>query len=120
MSRRSDLGARGEQLAAVFLERRGLQILGRNVRSPLGELDIVARDGDETVFVEVKTRMGGAELAPDAAVTAAKLERLGRLAERYLAERAELGRAWRIDVVAVVLDGGGRVRTIEHLVGAFL
>ena len=120
MTRRQDVGARGEQLAAAFLERRGLRVVDRNVRSPLGELDIVARDGEETVFVEVKTRVGGADVAPDAAVSATKLERLARLAERYLGERAEPGAAWRIDVVAVVLDGQGRVRAIDHLEGAFL
>ena len=120
MNRLQDLGARGEELAVTFLERRGLHVVARNVRLSIGELDIVARDGDETVFVEVKTRVGGPEAAPDAAVTSAKLERLGRLAERYLADRAEGDGPWRIDVVAVVLDRGGGVQTIDDLEGAFL
>ncbi len=120
MNRLQDLGARGEQVAATFLERQGLRVVARNVRSRLGELDIVARDGDETVFVEVKTRVGGPEAAPDAAVTSVKLDRLGRLAEGYLAGCAAEDSPWRIDVVAVVLDRNGCVQRIDHLQGAFL
>lgn len=118
--RTQSLGARGEQLAADFLTRAGLQILARNVRLPMGELDLIGREGDEIVFVEVKTRVGGPETAADAAVTGAKLERLGRLAEVYLARERTPDAPWRVDVVAVVLDGAGAVRSIDHLRGAFL
>ncbi len=119
MSRLQALGARGEQLAAAFLEQRGLSVVARNVRSSLGELDIVARDGDEMVFVEVKTRIGGDDVAPDVAVTSAKLERLGQLAERYVARSPDPHSPWRVDVVAIVISSDGSVRTIEHLEGAF-
>jgi putative endonuclease len=87
---------------------------------PMGELDLVLREGDEIVFVEVKTRVGGPETAADAAVTGTKLERLGRLAEAYLARERTPDASWRVDVVAVVLDGDGAVRSIDHLRGAFL
>ena len=120
MSRRQALGTRGEELAAAFLTRAGLEVVARNYRSRLGEIDLVARDGDELVFVEVKARVGGVETAPDAAVSAAKLERLGRLAERYLADVGTPEQPWRVDVVAVVLDERGAVRRIDHLRGAFL
>ena len=120
MSRARALGGRGEALAADFLRRAGLQIVARNYRSSLGELDLVARDGDETVFVEVKTRVGGPGTAPDVAVTATKLERLARLAEVYLAREGSADAPWRVDVVAIVLGGRGEVRTIDHLRGVFL
>ena len=114
------LGARGEELAADFLQRAGLEILRRNARSALGELDLVARDGDEIIFVEVKTRVGAADTAADQSVTSAKLARLSRLAELYLASQGWGDAAWRLDVVAVVVDGQGELRSIDHLQGAFL
>lgn len=120
MTRTRALGARGETLAEQFLVRAGLHILDRNHRSRLGELDLVAREGDELVFVEVKTRIGGAGVAPDESVTAAKLERLGRLAEQYLETHGAAASPWRLDVVGVVVDGRGHVVTIDHLRGAYL
>jgi putative endonuclease len=114
------LGERGEALAADFIRRAGLEIVARNWCSRLGEIDLVAREAGETVFIEVKTRVGGPDAAPDAAVTAAKLERLGRLAEAYLAAEGRPDAPWRVDVVAIVLDGRGAVRNIDHLRGAFL
>lgn len=117
---RQGLGRRGEELAARYLERRGLTILERNLRTPAGELDIVARDGDELVFVEVKTRLGDAETAPDTSVTAAKLERLGRLAEAYVAERGLDDAPWRVDVIGLVLGRGGEIVRLDDRTGAFL
>jgi len=118
--RTTALGARGESLAADFLARVGLRIIDRNVRVPGGELDLVAADGDDVVFVEVKTRVGDAQSAPDEAVTPAKLARIERLAAAYLDARGQTDNAWRIDVVAVVVDPRGKVLRIEHLKGAFL
>ena len=120
MTRRRALGARGEDLAAAFLRRQGFEILARNYRSPLGELDLVTRDGDEVVFVEVKARVGDSETAPDESVTPAKLERLGRLAESYLAAAGTPDAPWRVDVIAVLVDRGGRGTRIDHLRGAFI
>jgi putative endonuclease len=92
----------------------------RNVRLAEGEIDLVAREGDELVFVEVKTRIGDASTAPDVAVTAAKLERLERLSEAYVARLGKLDTAWRLDVVAVVIGRDGRIVQIDHLPGAYL
>ena len=114
------LGARGERLAADYLGRAGLVIMDRNVRLKAGEIDLVARDGDETVFVEVKTRVGDAESTPDEAITEAKLARMERLAEAYLDAREQTEDAWRVDVVAVVVNRLGRVLRIDHVRGAFL
>lgn len=81
---------------------------------------MIAQDGDEIVFVEVKTRIGGLDVAPDESVTALKLDRLGRLAERYLSIEGREGSPWRVDVVAVVIDWHGQVSRIDHVRGAFL
>ena len=117
---RQGLGRHGEDLAVRYLEGRGVEIVGRNVRTPEGELDIVARDGDELVFVEVKTRRGDQATAPDTAVTAAKLARLEQLAEAYVAEHGPAGCPWRVDVIAVVVGRDGRVVRLDDLTGAYL
>lgn len=120
MSDRRGVGRRGEELAARHLQRAGLTIVERNVRLPWGEIDLVAREGDELVFVEVKTRIGDASIAPDEMVNVAKLQRLERLAEAYAERLGDPDAAWRVDVVAVVLGRDGRVVRIDHLTGAFL
>jgi putative endonuclease len=120
MSDRRGVGVRGEDLAARHLEASGLTVVERNVRLAPGEIDLVAREADDLVFVEVKTRIGDASTAPDTAVTAAKLERLGQLAEAYLGRAGTPEASWRVDVVAVVLGRDGRVVQLEHLRGAFL
>ena len=117
---RQGVGRRGEELAARHLERLGFTVVGRNVRLPGGEIDLVARQGDELVFVEVKTRIGDESLAPDELVTASKLSRLERLAQAYVDRLADADAAWRIDVVAIVLGRDGRVVRLDHLPGAFL
>jgi putative endonuclease len=90
-------------VAVDFLTRRGLQILGRNLRSRLGELDILARDGPTLVFVEVKTRRAGAADPPQVAVHARKQARLVRIALGYLAARRLGNQPCRFDVVAVTM-----------------
>ncbi len=113
------LGQAGERAARRFLERRGLVILARNLRSRLGEIDLVARDGPTLVFVEVKARRGAPGDPPEAAVDARKRARLSRLALGYLAARRLREQSCRFDVVGVSLDEGGGVTGIRHLPHAF-
>ena len=80
----STRGAESEALAASFLERRGLSILERNYRCRLGEIDLVARDGATTVFVEVRQRASNAFGGAAASITARKRARLLRAARHYL------------------------------------
>jgi putative endonuclease len=120
VSDRQGVGRRGEDLAARHLQQLGLDIVARNVRLPGGEIDLVAREHDELVFVEVKTRIGDESLAPDELVDAAKLARLERLAQMYVARLDRADRDWRIDVVAVVIARGGHLVRIDHIPGAFL
>jgi putative endonuclease len=112
---RKELAQLGEDLAARHLTRHGFRILARNFRIPRGELDLIAQDGPELVFIEVKSRIGGAESRPEEAVNARKVVRLARLAEAYLAKSGREDAMWRIDVVAVVLDSSGRLVRLEHL-----
>lgn len=117
------LGNAGERLAATWLEARGHQVLARNWHSPYGEIDIITREGDELVFVEVKTRRGDAHGAPEEAVTPRKQAHLIAAAQLYLMEYLEQhGSAApvdaRIDVVAVRLSPGGRLLDIRHYRGA--
>jgi putative endonuclease len=112
---RGELARLGEDLAASHVARLGYRILARNFRIPRGELDLIAQDGPELVFIEVKTRIGGAELRPEEAVNLAKVARLTRLAEIYLQRFGHDDAMWRIDVVAVVLNSTGGVIRVEHL-----
>lgn len=99
------VGRFGEQLAATYLCDAGLTILERNWRCSDGELDIVARDGEVLVFVEVKTRSSVAFGDPAEAVNPAKANRLRTLALRWLAEHREDDTYWpqlRFDVVSVL------------------
>ncbi len=114
MADKDALGRRGEQLAADYLVGRGLTIIERNWRCSLGEIDLVAREGAETVFVEVKTRAGLGYGHPLEAITAAKLARLRRLAAAWCEAHPGEAASIRIDAVAVVASRSAAVR-IEHL-----
>lgn len=98
---RQRLGHEGEDLACAELERRGYLVLTRNHRSRFGEIDIVARDGDTVVFVEVKARLGGEFGNPAEAVTPRKQQRLVAMAEEYVSRYRLHDTPCRFDVVAV-------------------
>lgn len=117
-SGRQRTGRRGEDLAWAYLERRGWRVLAANVRTPHGELDLVACDGDTLVVVEVKTRRGGTFGLPQEAVTRAKRAHLVAAAQSYLQALPQQPPSWRIDVLAITLDAAGAVRAIEHLPAA--
>src|SRR5579862_2430801 len=104
---RKSIGARGEQLAAEHLERRGYAIVARNFRTRWGELDLVACDGETLLFCEVKTlRAPRAGRDPLAAVRHGKRTQVRRMAAQFLAECRDRPRAreLRFDVVGVTLD----------------
>jgi putative endonuclease len=112
-SARRGLGDLGERLAAEFLRKRGYVIIERNYRCSVGEIDLVARDGDELVFVEVRTRRGQVLGSPEESVTAAKQRKLIEVAETYRQEHQSLPESWRIDVVAVQLSPAGKLERID-------
>lgn len=97
-------GRWGERIARTFLEARGYRILAQNVTFREGEIDLVARDGTETVFLEVKLRTSGSFGLPEDAVDARKARRLAAAVSRYCDRYAVTGPV-RCDVVAISVDG---------------
>src|ERR1041384_2535367 len=93
------IGKWGEDAVAVYLAERDYQIIGRNARTPYGEIDIVARQGSMTIFVEVKTLTSSKNFFPEQNVTARKREHMLACAEHYAAEH-EID-YWQIDVISV-------------------
>ncbi|MET4582056.1 putative endonuclease [Conyzicola nivalis] len=118
MAAKDELGRRGEDLAADFLAAGGMQLVERNWRCSQGEIDLVVRDGDELVFVEVKTRSSLGFGHPLEAITVQKLARLRRLAAAWCAAHPGPHGLVRIDAVAVVAPAFGAV-AIEHLKRVF-
>lgn len=98
---RQELGEQGETLACAELERRGYIVIARRYRTRSGELDIVARQGEYLVFVEVKARQGGSFGDPEEAVTLQKQHKLAWMAADYLARHNLHDVACRFDVVGV-------------------
>jgi putative endonuclease len=116
---RAETARRGEDAAAAYLERVGLTIEARNWRCQAGEIDIVARDGVEIVFVEVKTRRSERAGTAEEAVSAAKQRRVGRLAQAYLRETGEPSTLpVRFDVVAIKVLSADRA-LLRHYRAAF-
>ncbi|MGR7023411.1 YraN family protein [Geodermatophilus sp. URMC 62] len=118
MTTTTELGSRGEAIAAVYLTDAGLLVLDRNWRCRDGELDIVARDGSAIVFCEVKTRRATGFGHPVEAVTPAKQRRLRTLAQRWLAAHDQHAPDLRFDVVGVLVRPE-RPALVTHLRGAF-
>ena len=111
------LGKTGEDLACQELERRGYAIVARRYRRRGGELDIIARDGETTVFVEVKARQAHDFGDAAEAVHALKRRRLSRLALDYVMRNRLADRPCRFDVVSIYLGDGAPV--IEVFQNAF-
>ena len=116
MTARRDLGDFGERIADHRLESEGMTVIERNARVGRVEIDLVMRDRDEVVFVEVRTRRGAPGLAAES-VDAAKLRRMWEAAAGYCEQHGIGFEAARIDVVAVDLDGRGVARSVEHFRG---
>jgi putative endonuclease len=114
---RQIMGKSGEDLAAQELTRRGYAILARRYRTRHGEIDIVARDGETTVFVEVKARATAEFGTAAAAVTERKQRQLASMAAAYLSRCRLFGAPCRFDVVAV--DGTGPDAVVTVYTSAF-
>ena len=119
MTTTNDIGDRGEDLAASFLDEAGYRILNRNYRFERNEVDLVCRDPEEAevVFVEVKTRTGRGYGPPEASVTDEKQASLIGVARAYLHEHDLEGKPARFDVVGILLSG--EEPQIEHHRNAF-
>ena len=118
MATNQELGARGEELAVRYLEDIGLDVVERNWRHRTGELDIIAREGETVVFVEVKTRSGIGYGTPAEAVTYAKRTRIRGLALRWLSLQQGPWVQIRFDVIAIVV-GPHHEPVVTHVRSAF-
>lgn len=114
---RLKLGVWGEEQAAQFLRRQGVKILYRNYRTPVGEIDIIARQGKTLLFVEVKTRRSTVCGVPAEAVGPTKQRQIIRTAEWFLLQKKSIRLQPRFDVVSV-LAKGDQV-DIDHIENAF-
>jgi len=110
----NQLGARGEDAAAAYLDRIGMTIVDRNWRCKLGEIDIVALDGTDLVLVEVKTRRSVRRGTPEEAVSTTKQQRIVRLARSYIAEAGLRTAGVRFDVVAITVLAEDRALLRHH------
>ena len=99
MKHNQRIGKWGEDTAAEYLTQHGYEIIARNIRTPYGEIDIVARQGDMTIFVEVKTRTSNKMGLPEESITPRKREHMLAAADHYSAEH-EIDH-WQIDVIAI-------------------
>lgn len=106
MVTRHDKGKKGEILAAEYLEQHGLKMVAQNFRCPLGEIDLIGRDGKTIVFIEVKSRSTTSYGLPQDAVTRSKQRRLTHLARWYLKRHGLEREPARFDVVAIIWGDG--------------
>lgn len=115
---RREVGAKGENVAAEHLKKRGYKIIQRNFRCRQGEIDIIAQQGECLVFVEVRTKKSYGYGTPEESITIEKSERLISLAEGYIQTLDTPPQSWRIDVVAVELTPGNKTSRLEHIENA--
>lgn len=104
-------GQRGEDIASEYLREKGYEILKRNYSNKFGELDIIAKQGDATIFVEVKAKIGIDFGLPEEEVGKGKLNKIRAMATVYLDGRSV---PCRIDVVAVVFNPDMSIGRISH------
>ncbi len=116
-SYRQKIGKKGEKIAADFLEKQGIKVIEFNYYTRYGEVDLIARDRGEIVFVEVKTRKSKKYGKPQEAITKTKQTNLIRTAQVYLQKNNLEESDWRIDVVAINLKKG-QVLFIEQIKNA--
>jgi putative endonuclease len=115
------LGRLGERHTRITLEARGYQFVTSNWHCLSGELDLVMLDGDEMVFVEVKTRRGERAGRADDAITASKARKLLSASEWFLAEHPEhQHRIWRVDLVAITLHPVSGAVSANHYINAIV
>jgi putative endonuclease len=117
MSQKQILGKYGEDVAAQYLLDRGYEILERNWRCAIGEIDLVAKDKSRFVFVEVKTRNGTGYGHPFEAITAIKMSRMRKLVAQWCIQNEKSGAQVRLDAISVLVKSG-RV-AVEHLKQVF-
>lgn len=106
------LGQYGEELASQFLIKRGCLIIAKNFHTQYGEIDLIARSGDEILFIEVKTRTTSSYGYPETAVTAEKIRHITQTAQDYL-QKYRINAPWRIEIISVEIDKNKKIAKIR-------
>lgn len=125
-SRKISLGEAGEKVAAKYLKKRGYKILEFNFSNDkgrrMGEIDVIAKDGNTIVFVEVKTRSLSPrnDVLPEESIGTKKLHRLNKIANFYLRKNNLLNSDYRFDAISVWVDKKDRKSKIKHMKSIFL
>ncbi len=120
--KKKELGAKGEEVAVSYLKSKGYRIVERNYRIRFGEIDIIAEQGDDLVFIEVKTRSGTLFGSPFESVTKQKQKQLSKVALEYISKQGFHDRPARFDVVGIELQKGSEMfqdAAVELLQNAF-
>ncbi len=122
MNRTQKIGQMGEEKACRYLKRRRFEILERNYRAKSGEIDIIARDGDELVFVEVKTRSGQQFGLPSDAVNYKKQRHMIDTAQYYIHQKRLYDLPARFDVIEIMVTQNGIFSSakVNHIKNAFV
>jgi Predicted endonuclease distantly related to archaeal Holliday junction resolvase len=115
---RQEVGKLGEKLAQKFLKKRGYHIRETNFRCRGGEIDIIAQQKNYLVFIEVRTKSSLDFGTPEESITQGKKEKLIALALTYINTHQDLPSLWRIDVVAIEVDGKGKAKRIDVIENA--
>lgn len=115
---RQHKGQRAEAAAVKLLQQKGMRIVSCNYRCPLGEIDIIAKDGDTLVFVEVRSRCGTNYGLPQETIGYKKMNKIRSVAKHYIMMNKPQS-DYRFDVVAVLLTNGAVVKSIEYIKNAF-
>lgn len=102
------IGKRGEMLASEYLAGQGVEIIGRNIRTAYGEIDLIGQEGERILFVEVKTLKSRKFGHPEVSVNAKKKDHMIQSALAYLQENNLLEWEWRIDVVSIEMCSDGK------------
>lgn len=119
-------GQTGEDIAANFLKKEGFLILYKNYTNPkgkrLGEIDVIAKDGAEIVFVEVKTRIisENHHLLPEENITSIKLHKLNKIASFYISKNKLWDSPYRFDAISILLKKDGGIAQIKHFRHIFI
>ena len=117
--KRIDLGKVGEASACRHLKQLGFNVVAKNYTTPIGEIDIIAEDGDVLVFVEVKTRRSDVYGLPEEAVNLKKMQKLTKLARLYIKSKNLYDREARFDVVSILPQGRFGKKSIRLIKNAF-
>ena len=110
---KTEVGRLGEKLAKKYLEKKGFRILEQNWRTRYAEIDLVARQKDVLVFVEVRTKVGEQFGTPEETLNSRKLQKVKRNAFSY-ASHVKWDKLYRIDAVCIVLGENDSLQRINH------